>query len=114
MSAVPVHLSVVMPLYNEGAHITSNVEQTLEVLRMLGPFEMILVNDGSSDNSGEEIARLEKKYPQEISSLQLPPLRQGRALRRGAQEANGDFVVFIDADLDLPPDRFYFSSRSSG
>ena len=38
-----------MPLHNEGAWITSNVEQTMAVLpSMLGPFEMILVNDGSS------------------------------------------------------------------
>ena len=37
-----------MPLYNEGERITPNVEQTLGVLRMLGPFEIILVNDGSS------------------------------------------------------------------
>ena len=100
--------SVVMPLYNEGAHITSNVEQTLGVLRMLGPFEIILVNDGSSDNSGEEIERLAAKFPAEIISLQLPRSGKGEALRRGAQAARGEFVVFIDADLDLPPEQILF------
>jgi glycosyltransferase involved in cell wall biosynthesis len=108
VSAAPVRLSVVMPLYNEGAHITSNVEQTLDVLRMLGPFEMILVNDGSSDNSGEAIAQLEKNHPHEIRSLHLPRSGKGEALRRGAQAANGEFVVFIDADLDLPPEQILF------
>jgi len=101
-------LSVVMPLYNEGARITSNVEQTLTVLRTLGPFEIILVNDGSSDNSGEQIARLAEKYPGEIILRQLPRSGKGEALRQGALAARGDFVVFIDADLDLPPEQILF------
>ena len=101
-------LSVVMPLYNEGALITSNVVQTLGALRMLGPFEIILVNDGSSDNSGEEMARLAGEYPGEVISVQLPRSGKGEALRRGAQAARGEFVVFIDADLDLPPEQILF------
>jgi glycosyltransferase involved in cell wall biosynthesis len=104
----PVGISVVMPLYNEGARITSNVELTLGVLRLLGPFEIILVNDGSSDNSGEEIARLAAKFPGEIVSLQLPRSGKGEALRQGTQIARGEFVVFIDADLDLPPEQILF------
>ena len=104
----PAALSVVMPLYNEGAHISSNVEQTMAVLRMLGPFELILVNDGSSDNSGEEIARLAEKFPREVISLHLARSGKGEALRQGAKAAHGDFVVFIDADLDLPPEQILF------
>jgi glycosyltransferase involved in cell wall biosynthesis len=104
----PVGISVVMPLYNEGAKITSNVGQTRGVLHLLGPFEIILVNDGSSDNSGEEIARLAEKFPEEIVSLQLPRSGKGEALRRGTQVARGEFVVFIDADLDLPPEQILF------
>jgi glycosyltransferase involved in cell wall biosynthesis len=97
-----------MPLYNEGPHITSNVRQTRNVLRMLGSFEIILVNDGSSDNSGEEINRLASEAPVEIKSVQLPRSGKGEALRRGAQEAQGEFVVFLDADLDLPPEQILF------
>jgi glycosyltransferase involved in cell wall biosynthesis len=103
-----VRLSVVMPVYNEGARIASNVEQTLGALRMLGPFEIVLVNDGSSDNSAEEIARVAKKYPGEIAALEVPHAGKGEALRRGANEARGEFVVFIDADLDLPPEQILF------
>jgi len=101
-------ISVVMPLYNEGPHITSNVGQTMDVLRLLGPFELILVNDGSSDNSGEEIARLAEKFPNEVISLHLARSGKGEALRQGAKAAHGDFVVFIDADLDLPPEQILF------
>ena len=103
-----IALSVVMPLYNEGTRITPNVEQTLAALRMLGPFEIILVDDGSSDNSGEEIARLAEKYSGEIISLHLPRSGKGEALRQGAQAAHGDYVVFLDADLDLPPEQILF------
>jgi glycosyltransferase involved in cell wall biosynthesis len=101
-------LSVVMPLYNEGARITPNVEQTLSALRMLGPFEIILVNDGSSDNSGEEIATLAEKYAGEIIPLHLSRSGKGEALRQGAKAACGDYVVFLDADLDLPPEQILF------
>lgn len=107
-AASGIKLSVVMPLYNEGARITSNVEQTQSVLRMLGPFEIILVNDGSSDNSAEEIARLAEKFPGDVTTLQLPRSGKGEALRRGAQVARGEFVVFLDADLDLPPEQILF------
>jgi glycosyltransferase involved in cell wall biosynthesis len=103
-----VGLSVVMPLYNEGPRISANVDQTMSVLRMLGPFELILVNDGSSDNSGEEIGRLSRKFPGEVFVLELSRSGKGEALRRGAQVARGEFVVFIDADLDLPPEQILF------
>jgi len=106
--ASPIGISVVMPLYNEGAHITSNVEQTRGVLHLLGASEIILVNDGSSDNSGEKIARLAERFPDEIISVQLPRSGKGEALRRGTQQARGEFVVFIDADLDLPPEQILF------
>jgi len=107
-SASPIGLSVVMPLYNEGPRITSNVDQTMAVLRLLGPFELILVNDGSSDNSGEEIRLLSEKFPQEVVTLHLARSGKGEALRRGAFEARGEFVVFLDADLDLPPEQILF------
>ena len=108
MNTAPMGLSVVMPLYNEGPRITANVDQTMAVLRMLGPFELILVNDGSSDNSAEEIRLLAEKFPQEVVTLNLTRSGKGEALRRGAQAARGEFVVFLDADLDLPPEQILF------
>jgi glycosyltransferase involved in cell wall biosynthesis len=105
-------LSVVMPLYNEGARITPNVEQTLSALRMLGPFEIILVNDGSSDNSGEEIAALAEKYAGEVIPLHLSRSGKGEALRQGAHAA-------ITSCFSMPTStfrrsRFSFLWRSSG
>lgn len=108
MTTPALQLSIVMPLYNEAARIAANVEQTLGVLRMLGPFEIILVDDGSIDDSPGEIARLAHRFPGEIIPLTMPHAGKGEALRRGAQIARGEFVVFMDADLDLPPEQILF------
>ena len=108
MTTPELQLSVVMPVFNEAALIAVNVEQTLGALRMLGPFELILVDDGSTDRSGEEIAQLAQRFPAEVIPLSLPHAGKGEALRRGTQIARGKFVVFIDADLDLPPEQILF------
>ena len=84
------------------------MEQTIGVLRMLGPFELILVDDGSTDGSAQEIARLAGLFPGEVIPLDMPHAGKGEALRRGARQARGEFVVFIDADLDLPPEQILF------
>jgi glycosyltransferase involved in cell wall biosynthesis len=52
--------------------------------------------------------QLAQKFPGEIALLHLPRSGKGEALRRGAQAARGEFVVFIDADLDLPPEQILF------
>ena len=108
MTPTTPQLSVVMPLYNEAARIAANVEQTVGVLRMLGPFELILVDDGSVDGSAQEIERLAELFPGEVIPLAMPHAGKGEALRRGARRARGEFVVFIDADLDLPPEQILF------
>jgi glycosyltransferase involved in cell wall biosynthesis len=108
MTPVALQLSVVMPLYNEGARIAANAEQTLATLRMLGPCELILVDDGSTDDSGAKLARLAERFPDQIVTLTLDHAGKGEALRRGAQRARGEFVVFLDADLDLPPEQILF------
>jgi len=108
MTPITPQLSVVMPLYNEATRIAANVEQTVGVLRMLGPFELILVDDGSTDSSAQEIERLAKLFPGEVIPLAMPHAGKGEALRRGARRARGEFVVFIDADLDLPPEQILF------
>jgi dolichol-phosphate mannosyltransferase len=102
--APDLQLSVVMPLYNEAAGLAANVEQTLGALRMLGPFELILADDGSTDRSGEEIARLSRLYPGEIVPLSLPHAGKGEALRQGAHRARGK---------TFPRSRSSFSSPSS-
>lgn len=106
-------LSVVMPVYNEGTRLAANVAQTLGALRMLGPFEIILVNDGSTDNSGDEITRLAQTHPGEVIPLQLLRSGKGEALRRGAQESRATSSSSSIPISTCPRNKFFSSSPSS-
>ena len=98
-------LSVIMPSYNEGAHIRKNVVETWETLEKVwgDSFEIIVVDDGSSDNTHAE-ALAASNMRSRVKVVHYADNRgKGGALKEGFSNAAGDYIVFLDADLDLHP-----------
>ncbi len=92
-------LSVVLPAYNEVDNLPGVVERALTVLPEIAPaFEIIVVDDGSSDGTGPLADRLAAEHP-EVRAVHHPRNRgYGAALTSGFQAATGDFIMFMDAD----------------
>ncbi|MBI1910799.1 MAG: glycosyltransferase family 2 protein [Deltaproteobacteria bacterium] len=102
-------ISVIMPAYNEGHHIYANLRETFSVFnKSKCRFEIIPVDDGSSDNTYSEAGRAAADFGK-IIPVRIPVnCGKGNALREGFKQASGDFVIFLDADLDLHPKQVYY------
>ncbi len=105
----PVHLSVVIPVYNE----RSTIEEILACVQAVDiDKEVVIVDDGSTDGTREFLAGLaeqRKSAPREAIRIffQERNCGKGAALRRGFQEARGEIVVIQDADLEYDPENFH-------
>ena len=98
-------LSVVVPMYNEAEGIGPFLDRTLPVLRSLGePFEIVCVNDGSTDATLESLRRAQRHEP----AIRIVDLSRNfgkeAALSAGLDHARGAAVVPLDADLQDPPE----------
>jgi glycosyltransferase involved in cell wall biosynthesis len=100
-----VEMSVVVPVYNEEANLPILIPQLVKVFdRLDSLYEMIFVDDGSSDGS----RKLLKEMASQVPSLRVVGLKQNRglstALLAGMREARGRIIVTLDSDLQNDPE----------
>ena len=100
MSAALV--SIVVPVHNEAAHIGALIPAMVtEVVAAVGPQELLIVENGSTDATNEEAERICEGLAGEgwkARVLSLPAPDYGMALRHGFAEASGDWIVNFDVD----------------
>ena len=97
-------LTIVMPVYNEGERIYRNLIETVtQVEKFSDSFRIIAVNDGSSDESKQEIERA-AAADKRIGMISYDKNKgKGYAVRRGILMSKSEYTAFLDADLEIPP-----------
>lgn len=97
--------SVVIPVYNEQMNLPALLQRTLESCRQLKrPFELILIDDGSIDDSAELISAAAQQEEEVIAVLLNRNYGQHAAVIAGLCQSTGDVVITLDADLQNPPE----------
>jgi glycosyltransferase involved in cell wall biosynthesis len=97
-------LSVVIPAYNEQERLPGTLEAVLAYLAAgnWSGFEILVVDDGSTDATREVVEQFRRSHP-EVHLLANPGNRgKGYSVRHGMLRAEGDWVLFTDADLSAP------------
>jgi dolichol-phosphate mannosyltransferase len=98
-------ISLVIPVFNQQSKISYSLEKIKQAVESsFSNYEMIIVNDGSTDNT---LAMLKDiaKTDEHLRILSYTPNRgKGYAVRQGVLHSHGDAVIFLDSDLDISPD----------
>lgn len=95
--------SIVVPAYNEGARVGGTLQQILDHLRaQQWSAEVVVVDDGSRDNTLEVLNRFSREHPQ-VRVIENPGNQgKGYAVRNGMMHARGEILLFTDADMSSP------------
>jgi len=98
-------ISIVVPVYLGAQTLAPLVERLVAVFENPGQeLEILMVNDGSTDNSWQVICDLAGRYPQVRGLNLMRNFGQHNALLAGIRSATGDFIVTMDDDLQNPPE----------
>lgn len=105
VSLPPHRLSVIVPMYNEADNVAPFAARMQEALGDYpAPWELILVDDGSTDATFAEMKRARAQYGQHVRPLELMRnFKQTAAMQAGVDAARGDVIVTLDGDLQNDP-----------
>ncbi len=95
-------LSIIVPVFNEASNILSNLNMLLtEVEKHFSNFEVIVVSDGSTDETNTRL--LSFRHPGMKPILVERNAGKGNAVRAGFSRASGDYILFIDGGMEIHP-----------
>ena len=89
-------LSIIVPVYNVEKYLNRCIDSLLA--QNLPSYEILLINDGSTDRSYEIMQTYQAKYPDRIRLFSQPNSGQGAARNLGVQAALGEYITFVDSD----------------
>jgi undecaprenyl-phosphate 4-deoxy-4-formamido-L-arabinose transferase len=100
------YISVIIPVFNEEENLPELGRRLIGTLEQMGrPYEIILVDDGSTDRSWEIMQELNRAHPEQLRALQFNRnFGQHQAIFAGFQAARGEVMITLDADLQNPPE----------
>src|SRR5215203_288547 len=105
MPPIEKSLSLVIPVYNEASRMMIPIPSLLTFLENhFHHWEVIFSNDGSTDNTVQVIRDLQKKYPHVRLVDNKSNRGKGAAVKAGFEAAQGELVMFSDADFSSPPE----------
>lgn len=91
-----VKFSIIVPVYNTEEYLERCIESILK--QTFEDFEIILVNDGSTDNSKKIITDYQKQYPEKIKVVNKKNGGLSSARNKGVSKAKGEYILFVDSD----------------
>nr|AHF24726.1 group 2 family glycosyl transferase protein [uncultured bacterium Contig783] len=101
-------ISVIAPMYNEGELVNAYLDSCMKAMDSISDryrYEIVMVNDGSNDNTYELMKKAQSEHPDLISTVCLTRnFGLEGAVFAGLSKARGDAVVSMDADLQDPPE----------
>ena len=109
MATDALELSIVIPVYNEEPNLPEMIRRTLAACEaMKRSWEIILVDDGSTDRSVSLIEEASRNHPGKIIGVILTTnFGQHAAVTAGLAQSRGKYVVTLDADLQNPPEEIH-------
>lgn len=102
-------LSIIIPAYNVERYIERCIESIVSQNTSPNEYELIVINDGSTDHTLQILERLEDKY--QFILINQQNLGASAARNAGIKEATGEYIFFIDADDYIEPDSLSFLSE---